>query len=494
MSKGPVKKVFMEAGDADADEVELLRESLEVAVEGVPVHYYAPVTSFDDLTMLPKYVVQKLEEKEFVKPMPIQAQALPIILGGNDLIGIARTGSGKTMAFLLPAIVHIEAQEPVSFYHATPIALIVAPTRELAAQICQEAGGLCENSTQGCHPRGIWAQEVYGGKNKEDQLQKAKGCAIIAATPGRLSDFVDSGAMSLERVTYFVLDEADRMLDFGFHDDIQNFTKRIRRDRQMLFFSATWPQQVEDLATSLCHNAQQPVKIKVGQRAGGEAVSRGDICQRVVVFDEDSWEERNEGKKEILYDHLRQILEDEENKVLVFVNQKVFADELRDTLAEDGFHTDSMHGGRSQRLRDEALESFKNGEIKLLIATDVMGRGLDIPTISHVVIYDMGDIDDYIHRIGRTARGLGERPGHALTLFEYDQKWPHLAAGLIKVLQDSDQEVPEDLQRIADEVENGQREIVERTQAPPKKKKKKQNWTEGEGDQKQSWAGWTHAW
>lgn len=461
----------MDISDGDPEEVQDLRAELEIEVDAGAADYCAPVERFEDITVFPEYLQQQLVELDFDKPLPIQAQALPIVLAGHDLIGIARTGSGKTLAFLLPAIVHIEAQEPVSFYHSTPITLVLAPTRELVAQIAQEAAKLCENSTQGAHPRGIWAREVYGGKQREAQAQKAKGCAIMAATPGRLTDFIQTGDVSLERVTYFVLDEADRMLDLGFLGDIQSFSSKIRKDRQMLFFSATWPAEVSELATSLCKNSEEPVTIRVGQKDDGNVASRPDITQAVVVFDEDDWEERDAGKKDMLYDHLRQILEDEENKVLVFVNQKALADELRDVLAEEGFKTDSMHGGKSQTWRDEALENFKNGVIRLLIATDVMGRGLDIPTISHVVIYDMGEIEDYIHRIGRTARGLTDRPGHALTFFEYDPKWPGIAADLMKVLEESEQEVPEDLQRIVDEVSNGTRR---KEQAPKKKKNKTQ--------------------
>merc|ERR1712048_1169792 len=165
-------------------------------------------------------------------------------------------------------------------------------------------------------------------------------------------------------------------------------------------------------------------------------------------------------------------------KCLVFVSSKTLADELAQTLAREGFSTDSMHGGRKQWDRDEVLARFKRDEFRLLVATDVMGRGLDIPSITHVVIYDMGDIDDYIHRIGRTARGNRGLPGHALTLFEYNKRWPELAAGLIKVLQDSGQEVPSELERIAEEVECGERAIVDRTEVSnkPKKKKKTSNW------------------
>merc|ERR1712176_1331395 len=174
-----------------------------------------------------------------------------------------------------------------------------------------------------------------------------------------------------------------------------------------------------------------------------------------------------------MYNHLREVLKVESHKCLVFVGSKTLADELATKLASEGFSTDSMHGGRKQWDRDEVLEKFKRDEFRLLVATDVMGRGLDIPAITHVVVYDMGDIDDYVHRIGRTARGNSGLQGNALTLFEYNKKWPELAGGLVKVLEDSGQEVPEDLRQIAKEVEDGERDTVDRNEVPSKKKPSK---------------------
>jgi len=463
----PFKRVFVVPDHiqqlANFQKTEEVRKELHVSVEGDDAEICAPISSFEELGVLPEYVLQSLRTTGRQTPMPIQAQALPIILAGHDLIGIAKTGSGKTLAFLLPAIVHIEDQKPLAMWDSTPIALILAPTRELVAQIAQEAGNLCMQSSKGSHgPRGIWAQEVYGGKQRREQLMKAKGAALIAATPGRLADFVNNNDLSLDRITYLVLDEADRMLDLGFQSDVQNFSSRIRADRHSLFFSATWPKEVQELATDICLNAQQPVIIRVGQHEDGTVATRADIFQEVVVFDGDDWQQREMSKKNYLYGYLRKVLQDPGNKVLVFVSSKALADELATNLGSEGFLTDSMHGGRKQWDRDEVLSKFKGDEFRMLVATDVMGRGLDIPSITHVVIYDMGDIEDYIHRIGRTARGNTDRPGHALTLFEYNKKWPELARGLVKVLEDSQQVVPPDLVQIAEEVESGQREVVDR--------------------------------
>ncbi|CAK0892399.1 unnamed protein product [Prorocentrum cordatum] len=449
------------------------RRRLQVSVENAGDAVYPLIGTFEELGVLPSYVLDALAEMNVQAPMPIQAQALPIILGGEDLIGIARTGSGKTLAFLLPALVHVEAQEPPQRHEATPIALVLAPTRELVAQIAEEAGKLCEHSAQGRHPGGIWAECVYGGKQRAEQLRTGGGPSSQPRRGGSQTSCRPATCPSppVGRTTYFVLDEADRMLDCGFQADVQGIAGQIRPDRHMLFFSATWPQAVQDLASSFCLDGREPVTLRVGQGEQGEAATRPDIVQEVVVFDQEAWEERDAAKKELLHSHLRETLQEESSKVLVFVNNKAFADELRDTLCGEGFLTDSMHGGRKQWDRDEVLAKFKRNEFKLLVATDVMGRGLDIPDITHVVIYDMGDVDDYVHRIGRTARGLSGLTGHALTLFEYNPKWPELAGGLAKVLEDAGQHVPPELAQIAAEVASGERATRERAPGGGKKPK-----------------------
>lgn len=481
-----------EAAEPDPD-VESARAALDIVVEGEGTDI-PPIATFDELGVLPDYVSRALVDMQCNQPLPVQAQALPIIMAGHDLIGVARTGSGKTLAFLLPGIVHIEQQEPLDPDVASPIALVLAPTRELAQQIANCAGQLLMNSCEGNHTRGLWAQEVYGGKQRQAQLERARGCAIVVATPGRLSDFVESEELFLDRVTYFVLDEADRMLDMGFQGDVQKFSGFIPPDRQMLFFSATWPTEVEDLATSLCHNSRQPAKIKVAQQEGGAISTRSDIVQTVVVFDQETAEERDQEKQKLLYSHVRETMQDPDSKILVFVSSKALADELATALQDEGFTTESMHGGRQQHSRDNALWKFKEGEVRLLVATDVMGRGIDIPTISHVVIFDMGDIEDYVHRIGRTARGLSGLQGHALTLFEYSYKWPEIAGELVKVLAEGGQEVPSELQHIADQVESGEREEFDRARQSSKWKKKKwatdDNWSNSDWQSSSKDKGW----
>eukprot|EP00927_Polykrikos_kofoidii_P041256 TRINITY_DN35184_c0_g1_i1.p1 TRINITY_DN35184_c0_g1~~TRINITY_DN35184_c0_g1_i1.p1 ORF type:complete len:685 (-),score=136.85 TRINITY_DN35184_c0_g1_i1:31-2085(-) len=454
----------------DSGDAETRRLALEVRVEdaagcSVP----APVQTFEELDVFPEYLFQGLAERGITSPMPIQAQALPLVLRGHNVIGLAQTGSGKTLAFLLPAIVHIEAQQPLRKFSATPIALVLAPTRELAVQISDEAVKVLKYSKQGWHHRGgLWSCCLYGGGSKREQQRNLQGSHIVVATPGRLLDFLATQVISLDRVTYFVLDEADRMLDMGFHGDVTTISGQVRPERQVLFFSATWSKAVQSLAGGLCPERARPVRIAVGQRSSTEDCADGTalhqaregIEQMVIVVDcPGEWELQAAKKRALLDDYLTEVLEEsEENKILVFVSQKTLADELSTQLWDAGFQAAAMHGGKQQESRLWTLEQFRKGELRLLIATDVLGRGIDIPNVSHVVVFDMGTVEDYVHRIGRTARG---RDGHgcATVFFEYYPKLPYIAAELIEVLEGSQQIVPEDLRRIAKEVAEGKREI-----------------------------------
>jgi len=460
------QRKFLEAPQDTSPEerqlVEKARADLEVVVDGgtEESNWYSPVGTFEELQVLPDYAFLALKQMNITMPMPIQAQALPIILGGHDLVGVAKTGSGKTLAYLLPALTHIEAQPPLEQWAVSPIALALAPTRELAIQISEEAQKLVTYSAVAGsnHPGGLSASCVYGGMSKADQLRSSTGAHIVAATPGRIMAHIQVGEISMDRVTYFVLDEGDRMLDDGFEEQVKGIASAIRIDRHMLFFSATWPKKVQDLARFMCQGSQRPIRLRIGQSQDGGATTRQDILQEVVVFDQESWEDRDFNKQQLLYAHVRKALEIEGTKVLVFVSRKDLAEAMATQFGNEGFSADTLHGGRTQETRLSVLERFKSYTLRLLVTTDVMGRGLDIPTISHIVIYDMGDVEDYVHRIGRTARGpYGQ--GHALTLFEYNNKWPHLAEGLIKVLESSGQAVPEELRQIALEVSQGLREV-----------------------------------
>lgn len=461
--KTPFKRAFIEPpaklSKADMKALEAMRAEMQIQVEGKGCAY-PPITTFQELDgIIPDWCMEAINAQGFEAPMPVQAQALPLALSGHDLVGIAKTGSGKTLAYLLPAIVHIEDQKPVAKGSSAPICLILAPVRELAVQIAEEGQKLLGSSSEGKHPKGLSSVAIYGGgsSNKGWQIDALrKGCEIVAATPGRLVDLIEGHQISLARVTYFVLDEADRMLDEGFGAQVNEINRNIRADRQCMFFSATWPPSVERLAGKICQNGSEPIQLTVGQNEEGGPTTREDIVQEVVVFDEPTWDERDAAKQELLYAHLREVLSHKQHKMLVFLSRKNLCDTMVNRLWAEGFKCQAMHGGKSQDSRLDILDQFKRNQLKLLITTDVMGRGLDIPDISHVVIFDMGEIEDYVHRIGRTARGPYGK-GHALTFFEFDRKWPNIASDLLRCLEESEQEVPEDLARIAQEVANGER-------------------------------------
>jgi len=479
---------------------EKLQIRIEDASEGATIP--APILSFRDLdSVLPSYVLETLDELGMSTPMPIQAQALPLVLSGYDVIGLAQTGSGKTLAFLLPAIVQIEAQSSIGRYDATPIALVLAPTRELAVQISDQATKVLKGSKgASAHRGGLWAACLYGGQSKNQQLRSAYGSQIVVATPGRLKDVVTARELHLHRVTYFTLDEADRMLDLGFQGDVSQISGQVRPERQVLFFSATWQSSVQALAKGLCENGRAPVRISVGQHNQQETAMDAPLCarrgitQEVIVVDHpDNWELQLKTKNDILEKHLYEVLQsNEDHKVLVFVSQKDFADTLCNKLWEDGFQTGAMHSGKAQESRLNTLERFRQGRIRLLIATDVLGRGIDIPSVSHVVIYEMGTVEDYIHRIGRTARGKDAK-GHALVFFEYYWKMPEIAGQLVKVLEESEQPVPQALLAIVKQVDAGERKGTKAKQSNREwAGRASTNWKEGrwngsEGDGSKDW-------
>lgn len=449
-----------------AKEARKRREALRINIEETPLgdKTPAPVLKFSELGVFPQWLDRALVDNGWTAPTAIQSQALPLLLSGKSLIGIAQTGSGKTGAFLLPAIVHIAAQAPLSRKERGPIMLALAPTRELAVQISDEADKLIK------HSPGMRSVCFYGGGNKQDQLWRFsdEGAHIVVATPGRLADFLENKKLSLKRVTYLVFDEADRMLDDGFSGEVNQVVSLVRPDRQVALFSATWPASVQSLSNTLFGtgaSGENPVRIRVGANKAadndGPPTAREGITQQVVVVDlpENEWKKAEVEKRRIMDAHIREVLTaSKESKLLVFVNTKALADDLSCKLYAEGFSVDSMHGGRAQETRLNVLQRFREGSIRMLVVTDVFSRGLDIPDVSHVVIFDMGDIHDYVHRIGRTCRGVSGS-GHALVFFEYWPGDPGCAAELIRVLKTSKQEVPEGLLKIAADVEAGKRPV-----------------------------------
>lgn len=334
----------------------------------------------------PPYLLSEFEAAGFKAPTPIQAQGWPVALMGRDMIGIAQTGSGKSLAFIAPAILHINAQ-PMLRRGDGPIALFLAPTRELAVQLAAECTKFGRSSK-------IRNTCIYGGAARGPQAQQlTSGVEIVIATPGRLIDFLESQRTNLKRVTYLVLDEADRMLDMGFEPQIRKIVSQIRPDRQTLLWSATWPKEVQALARDFMMDKRGPVRITIG---ADELTTNHNITQIVDCCEP---YDRNPRLMDLLMKKGR------EDKVIVFCETKRGVDDLEHQLRRSGVQAAGIHGDKSQPDRDRVLRDFRDGYCTVLIATDVASRGLDIKGCKLVINYDMPKTaEDYVHRIGRTGR------------------------------------------------------------------------------------------
>uniref|UniRef100_A0A7N0VHD9 RNA helicase n=1 Tax=Kalanchoe fedtschenkoi TaxID=63787 RepID=A0A7N0VHD9_KALFE len=422
----PFNKDFYEekssiSGLSEQDVAEY-RKSLSIRVSGFDVS--RPIKTFEDCGFsLP--LMNAIAKQGYEKPTSIQCQALPVVLSGRDVIGIAKTGSGKTASFVLPMIVHIMDQPELKNKEG-PIGVICAPTRELAHQIFLEAKKFSKS-------QGIRVCAVYGGMSKLEQFKELKvGCEIVVATPGRLIDLLKMKALTMMRATYLVLDEADRMFDLGFEPQIRSIVGQIRPDRQTLLFSATMPRKVEKLAREILSD---PVRISVGE-AG---MANEDITQIAHVIPSDG------DKLPWLLDKLPSLVD--EGDVLVFASKKATVDELESQLAQKGFKVAALHGDKDQASRMETLQKFKAGTFHVLIATDVAARGLDIRSIKSVVNFDIArDMDMHVHRIGRTGRA-GDKEGVAYTLIT--QKEARFAGELVNSLVAAGQNVPDELTALA---------------------------------------------
>lgn len=434
--------------------------------------------SFEDLgAVLPRWLMRALEQHGFSNLRPIQKKVLPLALAGEDIVGIAPTGSGKTLAFLVPGIVHAAAQETPRRASEGPIVLILAPTRELVVQINAVAEQLLYPSRDRADGARcpMSAIALYGGSPKIQQLQalrKQRQLHVMAATPGRLLDFLrNEHVFKLRLVSFFVLDEGDRMLDLGFEEDVLAISSEIRRDRQMLFFSATWPREVEEAAQRLCRSPAAAKRVHAGPWTAGEGCDAEDtaeasnersdfgslamppkeIRQIVEVVSRTSvWETSGPWRRklELVLMHLEPLLGDgtTQGKALIFTQTRNSA-ELLGVEVADHFGLNRcgvMHGLHKQDRREQTLEAFRRGQLRALVATDVLGRGVDIPGVTHVIIFDFPeDIETYVHRVGRTGRN-GQR-GTAIALFEPKPWAPGLTGELIAVLQACDQQVPKSL-------------------------------------------------
>ncbi|XP_058061924.1 ATP-dependent RNA helicase DDX42 isoform X2 [Anopheles bellator] len=401
--------------------VQELRHTLGVKVSGpLPPH---PVTSFAHFGF-DESLMKAIRKSEYSQPTPIQAQAIPAALGGRDIIGIAKTGSGKTAAFLWPMLVHIMDQRELGPGDG-PIGLILAPTRELSLQIYGEAKkfGKVYNISVCC---------CYGGGSKWEQSKALEqGAEIVVATPGRMIDMVKLKATNLRRVTYLVLDEADKMFNMGFEPQVRSICNHIRPDRQTLLFSATFKKRVEKLARDVLTD---PVRIIHGDL--GEA--NADVTQRILLLP------NVQAKWTWLLANLVQMLS--EGSVLVFVTKKADAEQVASSLRLKENDVVLLHGDMDQSERNSVITRFKRREVDIMVATDVAARGLDIPHIRTVVNYDIArDIDTHTHRIGRTGRA-GEK-GTAYTLITEKDK--EFSGHLVRNLEGANQEVPEELLKLA---------------------------------------------
>lgn len=327
-------------------------------------------------------LLEAVAKQGYTAPTPIQEQAIPHVLQGKDLIGIAQTGTGKTAAFVLP-LLQLMSQSPRRVIPKSPRTLVLAPTRELAAQI-DESFAVYGSFMRFRHV------VIFGGVSQGAQVREiSKGVDVLVATPGRLLDLMNQGHINLNHLEFLVLDEVDRMLDMGFIFDVKKIISRLPTHRQSLFFSATMPKTISELAKTLLHN---PVRVEVAPQA-----TTVKLVQQKVLF-------VDEGNKIAI---LLELLKHRDLKcVLVFARTKRRASKIAKLLTSHGIQAEVIHGNKTQGQRTRALDNFKSGHARVLVATDIAARGIDIDDISHVINYDLpvNQVDNYVHRIGRTAR------------------------------------------------------------------------------------------
>lgn len=356
---------------------------------------------FKDLNLIAP-ILNALDATGYTTPTPIQQEAIPVILDKRDVLGCAQTGTGKTAAFAIPILQLLSTSKPHAGKSHKPIkVLVLTPTRELAIQIE-------ENFNQYAQELPIQNLVIFGGVGAQPQKDALrKGVDVLIATPGRFLDLYNQKYISLKNLDFFVLDEADRMLDMGFIHDVKKIVALLPHKRQTLFFSATMPTEIQKLADSLLHN---PIKIEVTP----ESTTAEKINQSVYFV------EKNEKKLLLLH-----ILEQRNiDRVLIFSRTKHGADKIAKDLVKNGIAAEAIHGNKSQGARQRALSGFKDKKIKALVATDIAARGIDIDNLAFVINYDLPNIpESYVHRIGRTGRA--GKDGTAVSFCDYDE-YPYL--------------------------------------------------------------------
>ena len=357
---------------------------------------------------------QALEGLNFTTPTPVQEQSIPAAMEGKDLLVSSQTGSGKTAAFLLPTLNALAGQDDtlVPFKDrmkavTQPNILVISPTRELAQQVCQDAIALVR------HMKGVRVAAIMGGMPFGKQIQQLKGAQVVVATPGRLLDLVNRRQIKLDLVDALIVDEADRMLDLGFSDDLEAISELAANRKQTLMFSATFAPRIISLASRMMND---PVRIAIET---GHSTNT-DVAQTL------HWTDGFEHKKKLLTHWLSG---EDVDQAVVFASTQEDTDMLAEELAEAGLSVVALHGAMPQTVRNRRLRSIREGRAKILVATDVAARGLDVPTISHVINFGLPmKNEDYVHRIGRTGRA--GRTGKAITLATYRER------GKIRALED----------------------------------------------------------
>jgi superfamily II DNA/RNA helicase len=375
---------------AEAGTDEVIEISQESSLTSTPEA--APPSGFDGLGLSPE-ILKAVADSGYTTPTPIQARAIPDVLRRRDVIGIAQTGTGKTASFTLPMIEMLSRGRAKA---RMPRALVLEPTRELADQVSESFDRYSKYSK-------LSHALLIGGVSMDDQVKKLdRGVDVLIATPGRLMDHFERGRILLSQVNILVIDEADRMLDMGFIPDVEKICKLLPFTRQTLFYSATMPPEIQRLTDQFLHN---PVRIEVSR----PATTASNITHQVVEIPANDWAKR---------EALRRLIREAEptlNNAIVFCNRKRDVDVVAKSLVKHGFDAAPIHGDLDQSVRMKTLEKFRSGELKILVASDVAARGLDVPSVSHVFNFDVPiHADDYVHRVGRTGRA--GRSGNAYML------------------------------------------------------------------------------
>ncbi|HXA02272.1 MAG TPA: DEAD/DEAH box helicase [Cytophagaceae bacterium] len=397
-------------------------------------------------------IKKSLAEAGFLKPTDIQYKSIPPILGGEDVMAIAQTGTGKTAAFAIPIIDLIIQMKKVEDEEAVKC-LVLVPTRELAMQIAevfQKLGKYTKVKTI-C---------ITGGKEQAPQIAELeKGVDIIVATPGRMFDLIYQKHLKITKVEILVLDEADHMLDLGFINDIRDVKKFLHRKHQTLFFSATINEEIKDLAYSLVRN---PIRIQISPK---DRVSKNiDHSVALIVMDD----------KRFFLERL--VKENPLSKILVFVRTQVRAERVFKAMERVGIKTLTMHGGKEQEDRLSVLKDFKSGEVKVLIATDISARGIDIPNVEYVINYDLPDeVENYVHRVGRTGRGVNKGIAFSFCSPEEKEILAEIEAFLEKPVKviDIDKNDYADTLDFTEDINNDWKSLIKEAEEDKKKKKGK---------------------